>query len=579
LLPYMWPKKAPMLQFQVVLCVLLLVGLRVTNVFVPLYYKKVVDSLGSSQPVWPWKEVTVWIVLKLLQGGGMGQGLLNNARSLLWIKVQQFTTREIQVGLFKHLHGLSLRWHLGRKTGEVLRVMDRGTNSINSLLQYLVFSILPTMIDIIVAIVYFAVEFNIWFGLIILGTMASYLISTIAITEWRTKYRRMMNTADNEQRTRSVDSLLNAETVKYFSAEDWEAERYREAIVDYQTEEWKSSATLIALNIFQGFTMNGGFLGLGLYCSWLVSAGALTIGDFVLLGAYFSQLMGPLNWLGTLYRVIQESFVNMENMFDLMAEPVEVADPISPQPFPPPNQDVGDVDMTKGPEVVFDGVSFAYEEEKPVLQDVSFVVPAGTSTGVVGTSGSGKTTLAKLILRMYDVKEGAVKVAGVDVRAVAQSCLRRAVATVPQDIVLFNNSILFNIRYGKVDASQEEVEEASRAAGIHEAILNFPDKYDTVVGERGLKLSGGEKQRVGLARALLMEPTIMVLDEATSALDSSTEREIQRALEAASRGRTMLVVAHRLSTVVGCHQILVLEAGKVCAVAGNIDKADLHSGC
>ena len=442
----MWPKKAPMLQFQVILCILLLVGLRVTNVFVPIYYKNVVDSLDSGQSVWPWREVTVWIVLKLLQGGGMGQGLLNNARSLLWIKVQQFTTREIQVGLFKHLHGLSLRWHLGRKTGEVLRVMDRGTNSINSLMQYLVFSILPTIIDIIIAIIYFAVTFNIWFGLVILGTMAAYLISTIAITEWRTKYRRKMNTADNEQRTRSVDSLLNAETVKYFSAEDWEAERYREAIVDYQTEEFKSSASLVLLNILQGFTMNGGFLGLGLYCSWLVSAGTLTVGDFVLLGAYFSQLMGPLNWLGTLYRVIQESFVNMENMFDLMAEPVEVADPISPQPIPSSNQDVGDGNITKGPEVVFDGVSFAYEEEKPVLQDVSFVVPGGTSIGVVGTSGSGKTTLAKLILRMYDVSEGAVKVAGVDVRAVAQSCLRRAVAMVPQDIVLFNNTILFNIR-------------------------------------------------------------------------------------------------------------------------------------
>ena len=401
LLPFMWPKNSPLLQFQVVLCILLLIGLRVTNVFVPLYYKSVVDSLGSSKSVWPWKEVTVWVVLKLLQGGGMGQGLLNNARSLLWIQVQQFTTREIQVGLFKHLHGLSLRWHLGRKTGEVLRVMDRGTSSINGLMQYLVFSILPTIIDIIVAIVYFAVAFNIWFGVVILVTMAAYLISTIAITEWRTKYRRKMNTADNEQRTRSVDSLLNAETVKYFSAEEWECERYREAIVDYQTEEWKSSASLIMLNIFQGFTMNGGFLGLGLYCSWLVSNGSLTVGDFVLLGAYFSQLMGPLNWLGTLYRVIQESFVNMENMFDLMAEPVEVQDPILPLTFPPANPESQNVvDQTKGPEVVFDDVSFAYEENKPVLKNVSFIVPAGTSMGVVGTSGSGKTTLAKLILRL-----------------------------------------------------------------------------------------------------------------------------------------------------------------------------------
>jgi len=557
LLPYMWPKQAPLLQFQVLLCIGLVIALRVTNVFVPLYYKKIVDTMDSDIVSWPWANVTVWVMLKLLQGGGMGQGFLNNLRTLLWIKVQQYTSREIQVGLFSHLHSLSLRWHLGRKTGEVLRVMDRGTNSINSLLQYLVFSILPTLLDVVIAVVYFAVAFNIWFGLIIVVTMATYLVSTIFITEWRTKFRRNMNLADNNQRTRSVDSLLNAETVKYFSMEEWEAQRYKEAIVSYQNEEFKSSASLVFLNLFQGFVMNGGFFGLALYCSWLVSERTLSVGDFVLMGTYFSQLMGPLNWLGTLYRVIQESFIDMENMFKLLNEEVEVADsPLA-------------VELIKGspglnsPEIVFQDVCFSYDPEKPVLQDISFTIGAGTSTAVVGSSGSGKTTLAKLIVRMYDTTSGSIHVGGEDVRSLTQSSLREAIGVVPQDTVLFNDTIMYNIRYGRIEASDAEVEEAAKLADIHDTILEFPEKYETVVGERGLKLSGGEKQRVAIARTLLKNPSIMIFDEATSALDSVTERNIQRAIRAASEGRTSFVVAHRLSTVVACTQILVLEAGQI----------------
>jgi len=555
LLPYMWPTKSPLLQLRVLACLVLLVLLRVTNVFVPIYYKKIVNSFTNlDSTTWPWVQVLLWVMLKLLQGGGMGQGLLNNARSFLWIRVQQFTTLEIQVGLFKHLHSLSLRWHTSRKTGEVLRVMDRGTNSINSLMQYLVFSIFPTIADIFIAIIYFGVAFNIWFGVIILVTMVLYLGSTVLITEWRTKFRRKMNTADNEQRTTSVDSLLNAETVKYFAMEDWEVGRYKGTILKYQVEEWKANASLVLLNIFQGFVMNGGFLGIALYCAYMVSEKDLTVGDFVLLGTYFQQLMGPLNWLGTLYRVIQESFINMENMFDLMNEKVEVSDKLKALTYI--NEDVS-------PEINFDNVDFNYDPAKPVLKGVSFVIPSGTTTAVVGASGSGKTTIGKLMVRMYDVTGGDITFNGASVSDFTQSSLRKSIGVVPQDTVLFNDTIKYNIRYGRIEALDQEVEEAAKLADIHNSILGFPDGYDTVVGERGLKLSGGEKQRVALARSLLKHPAVMVYDEATSSLDSTTERNIQDAIIAASNRKTVLVIAHRLSTVVNSEQIIVLDQGEV----------------
>jgi len=556
LLPYMWPSNSPMLQLRVLACLLLLVMMRVTNVFVPIYYKNIVNSLSSLSPStsWPWLEVLLWVLLKLLQGGGMGQGLLNNMRSFLWIRVQQFTTLEIQVGLFKHLHSLSLRWHTSRKTGEVLRVMDRGTNSINSLMQYLVFSIFPTIADIVIAIVYFGVAFNVWFGVIILATMVMYLASTILITEWRTQFRRKMNTADNEQRTTSVDSLLNAETVKYFAMESWEVGRYKDTILKYQVEEWKANASLVLLNLFQGFVMNGGFLGIALYCAYLVSDRVLTVGDFVLLGTYFQQLMGPLNWLGTLYRVIQESFINMENMFDLMNEKVEVSDKDKALTF---------LKEEASPEIKFDNVEFSYDTAKPVLKGVSFSIPSGTTTAIVGASGSGKTTIGKLVVRMYDVVEGAITFNGVNVSDFTQASLRKSIGVVPQDTVLFNDTIRYNIRYGRMEATDLEVEEAAKLADIHTAILGFPDSYDTVVGERGLKLSGGEKQRVAIARTLLKQPGVMVYDEATSSLDSTTERNIQEAIIGASSRKTVLVIAHRLSTVVNSEQIVVMDQGEI----------------
>jgi len=544
---------------------LLIIAVRVINVWVPIYHKIIVDALSEEsiqqEKSWPWVEVLVWVGLKALQGGGIGTGVLGNLRTFLWIRVQQFTALEIQVGLFRHIHQLSLKWHMSRKTGEVLRVMDRGTSSINNLLQYLVFSIVPTFIDIGIAIIYFCVEFNYWFGLIIFLAMVLYLTGTVMITEWRTKFRREMNLKENDQRTKGLDSLLNAETVKYFSMEDWETERYRNAIELYQVEEWKTNASLTFLNMVQMIILNGALVALAVYCSYLVSEErVLTVGDFVLLGTYFMQLMTPLNYIGTLYRIIQESFVNMENMFDLMNEEMDVQDLPDCKPYKKTD---------RPPAVEFFSCDFHYTHCKPVLKNVSFKIEAGTTTALVGSSGSGKTTVAKLLIRMFDVKKGKITFGGEDVKSYSQASLRQAMGVVPQDTVLFNDTIKYNIMYGNMDATDAEVEEAAVLADIHDTILSFPDKYETMVGERGVKLSGGERQRVAIARTLIRKPSLMIFDEATSSLDSTTERHIQSAIERASKERTSLIVAHRLSTIVRAEQIVVMDQGEVIEVGNH----------
>ena len=362
--------------------------------------------------------------------------------------------------------------------------------------------------------------------------------------------------------TKGVDSLLNAETVKYFSMESWETQRYKKVITSYQVEEWKTVASLVVLNSVQFFLLNGALLALGLYCAWLVWEGELTVGDFVLMGSYFMQLMTPLNWIGTLYRIIQENFIDMENMFDLMNEEVEVKDLPGSKPYQK---------IQKSPEIEFKDVNFPHDETKPVLQDVSFTIPGGTTTALVGTSGSGKTTISKLVVRMFDVTSGKICFDGHNIQSFTKSSLRDCIGVVPQDTVLFNDTIKYNIKYGKMTATDEEVEDAAKLADIHETIMDFPAGYSTLVGERGLKLSGGEKQRVAIARTLLKDPSVMVFDEATSSLDSSTERTIQTALDRASRERTTLVVAHRLSTITRAEQILVLEQGRVVERGSHAD--------
>ncbi|XP_041806921.1 ATP-binding cassette sub-family B member 6, mitochondrial [Chelmon rostratus] len=554
LLPYIWPKGTTALQGLVLLCVGLLAAERLVNVLVPVYSKNIVNELSAGGD---WTSliatVCIYTLLKFLQGGGAGtSGFISNLRQFLWIKVQQFTSRGVQVCLFSHLHGLSLRWHLDRRTGDVLRSIDRGTSSINNLLSYILFSILPTICDIIIAIIYFVSYFNVWFGLIVFTCMVLYLTCTILITEWRTKYRREMNNQDNKAKSRAVDSLLNFETVKYYNAEEYEVRCFEEAILKYQHCEWKSSASLALLNQTQNIIIGSGLLAGSLLCAYLVSEGQFQVGDYVLFGTYIIQLYTPLNWFGTYYRLIQSAFVDMENMLALLIEQKEVQDA----------EDAQDLQLTAG-QVEFDRVCFSYIPGAEVLRDVTFTVEAGQTVALVGPSGSGKSSILRLLFRFYDPQRGSIRIDGQDISKVRQSSLRSYIGVVPQDTVLFNDTVGNNIRYSRVTASDQEVERAAVAADIHTRILELPQGYDTEVGERGLKLSGGEKQRVAIARTILKEPQIILLDEATSSLDTQTERNIQASLAEVCTNRTTIVVAHRLSTIVGADQILVVHNGQI----------------
>ncbi|XP_001364008.1 ATP-binding cassette sub-family B member 6 [Monodelphis domestica] len=564
---YLWPKGSPALQLVVLVCLALMGLERGLNVLVPVCYRDIVNELTERAP---WRSlawtVCTYVLLKFLQGGGTGStGFVSNLRTFLWIRVQQFTARQVELRLFTHLHGLALRWHLGRRTGEVLRIVDRGTASVTGLLSYLIFNILPTLADIIIGIIYFSMFFNAWFGLIIFICMTLYLTLTILVTEWRTKFRRDMNTQENATRARAVDSLLNFETVKYYNAESYEVERYREAIIKYQSLEWKSSASLVLLNQTQNLVIGLGLLAGSLLCAYFVSEQQLQVGDFVLFGTYIIQLYMPLNWFGTYYRMIQTNFIDMENMFDLLKEEAEVKD------IP----GAGPLQFKKG-FIEFENVHFSYTDGRETLQDISFAVMPGQTLALVGPSGAGKSTVLRLLFRFYNLSSGCIRIDGQDISQVTQSSLRSHIGVVPQDTVLFNDTIANNIRYGRVMASDSEVEAAARAAGIHEAILGFPEGYETQVGERGLKLSGGEKQRVAIARTILKAPDIVLLDEATSALDTSTERAIQASLAKVCALHTTIVVAHRLSTVVNADQILVLKDG--CIVERGRHEALLARG-
>ncbi len=549
LAPYLWPPGSPGLKLRVVVALGLLALAKITNVYVPFLYKQMVDILGGEA------AIAVVLPLSLMIGYGVLRVLsitFAELRDAVFAKVGQRAIREVALRTFRHLHQLALRFHLDRQTGGLSRAIERGTKGIDFLLTFMLFNILPTLFEIALVCVVLWALFSIWFALVTLVTIVTYIAYTMMVTEWRLQYRRRMNETDQEANTRAIDSLLNYETVKYFGNEEFEARRFDRALASYEDAAVRSKTTLSLLNVGQALIVGIGLTIVMIMAGNGVVSGAMTIGDFVLVNTYLIQLYIPLNFLGFVYREIKQSLIDMEAMFHIIDIPAEIEDA----------PDAPALVVTRG-EVAFEGVSFAYDDRRPILHDISFTVPAGRKVAIVGPSGAGKSTISRLLFRFYDAGEGAVTIDGQDLRDVTQSSVRAAIGVVPQDTVLFNDTVYYNIAYGRPEAGPAEIEEAARLAAIHDFIMSTPDGYQTMVGERGLKLSGGEKQRVAIARTILKGPRILLFDEATSALDTRTEREIQRALQKVSRDRTTLVIAHRLSTVVDADEILVLDHGRI----------------
>ncbi|HYE38365.1 MAG TPA: ABC transporter ATP-binding protein/permease [Ramlibacter sp.] len=548
LFPYLWEYK-----WRVVAALAFMVAAKLANVSVPLLLKELVDAMDT-------KPGDVSAVLVVPAGLLVGYGLLRlsttlftELRELVFAKATQGAARSIALETFRHLHALSLRFHLERQTGGMTRDIERGVRGIESLISYSLYSIVPTLIEVALVLGILAVRFDAWFAWITLAALAFYIVFTVTVTEWRTQFRREANEFDSAAHTKAVDSLLNYETVKYFNNEGFEANRYDQSLERLRRARLKSQSTLSLLNTGQQVIIAIGLVAMLWRATEGVAAGRMTLGDLVMINAFMIQLYIPLNFLGVLYREIKQSLTDLDKMFTLMEKEREVADKPGADPLR------GEADWT----VRFEHVHFAYEPTRPILHDVSFEIPAGKTVAVVGPSGSGKSTLARLLYRFYDVQQGRITIAGQDVRDVTQASVRQAIGIVPQDTVLFNDTVEYNIAYGRPGATRAEVEEAARAARIHAFIESTPRGYQTMVGERGLKLSGGEKQRVAIARTLLKNPPILIFDEATSALDSANERAIQAELKSAARNKTTLVIAHRLSTVVDAHEILVMELGRI----------------
>ncbi|MDR1969562.1 MAG: ABC transporter ATP-binding protein/permease [Burkholderiaceae bacterium] len=548
LLPYLWQYK-----WRVAAALGLVAGAKLANVGVPLLLKDLVDamSLKPGDPaallVVPMGLLLAYGLLRLLTT------VFTELRELVFAKATQGASRQIALQTFEHLHSLSLRFHLERQTGGMTRDIERGVRGIESLVSFSLYSIVPTLFEVALVLTILAVRFDSGFVWITGGALVLYITFTVQVTEWRTRFRRQANEADSSAHTHAVDSLLNYETVKYFGNESFEARRYGESLERLRRARLKSQSTLSMLNTGQQSIVAVALVVMLWRATQGVVDGRMTLGDLVMVNAFMIQLYIPLNFLGVVYREIKQSLTDLDRMFTLMERQREIAD----APGAPPLHTNGPVDIR------FDDVHFAYEPQRPILRGVSFDVPAGHTVAVVGPSGAGKSTLARLLFRFYDAQQGHILIAGQDSRAVTQDSVRRAIGIVPQDTVLFNDTIAYNIRYGRPDASDAQVEAAARAAHIHDFIASTPAGYQTLVGERGLKLSGGEKQRVAIARTLLKDPPILIFDEATSALDSRNERAIQAELGQAARGKTTLVIAHRLSTVVDAQQILVLEAGRI----------------
>jgi len=549
LLPYLWEYK-----WRVAAALAFMIGAKLANVGVPVLLKHLVDAM-SLKPGDPAAVLVVPMGLLLAYGLlRLSTSLFTELRELVFAKATQGAARSIALRTFEHLHSLSLRFHLERQTGGMTRDIERGVRGIESLISYSLYSIVPTFIEVALVLGILAVRFDAWFAWITLIALALYVVFTVSVTEWRTKFRREANEFDSAAHTRAIDSLLNYETVKYFNNEGFEANRYDESLEKLRRARLKSQTTLSMLNTGQQLIIAIGLVFMLWRATQGVVEGRMTLGDLVMINAFMIQLYIPLNFLGVLYREIKQSLTDLDKMFVLMEKEREVAD----QPGAPALQ-MGPGEAT----VRFEHVTFAYEPARVILHDVSFEIPAGKTVAVVGPSGSGKSTLARLLYRFYDVQQGRVSIAGQDLREVTQASVRRAIGIVPQDTVLFNDTVEYNIAYGRPGASRADVEEAARAARIHAFIEGTPRGYQTMVGERGLKLSGGEKQRVAIARTLLKNPPILIFDEATSALDSANERAIQAELKSAAQNKTTLLIAHRLSTVIDSHEILVMDAGRI----------------
>jgi ATP-binding cassette, subfamily B, heavy metal transporter len=547
LFPYLWVYK-----WRVIAAIICLVGAKMANVGVPLVLKKLIDALTISP-----NDPHALLVLPLGALAAYGAlrfatTLFTELREFLFARVTQRAVRTIALKVFRHLHALSLRFHLNRQTGGMTRDIERGTRGVNSLVSFSLFSILPTLVEITLVLGYLALHYDIWFTIITAVALVVYIGFTVSVTEWRTHFRRTMNDLDSKANTRAIDSLINYETVKYFSNEDYEADRYDQGLQKYEQAAVRSQTSLSLLNTGQSLIIATAVT----LILWRATQGVIdktmTLGDLVLVNSFMIQLYVPLNFLGVIYREIKQSLADMERLFALLEQNREVADTPGAKPL-----------QTQAARVAFSHVDFSYETKRQILHDVDFTIPSGTTTAVVGHSGSGKSTLARLLFRFYDLNSGSITIDGQDIRDVTQESLREHIGIVPQDTVLFNDTIEYNIAYGRPGASRDDIVAAARAASIHEFIESLPDGYATMVGERGLKLSGGEKQRVAIARTLLKNPAILIFDEATSALDSKAEQAIQAQLKEIAKTRTTLVIAHRLSTVADAQQIIVLDHGRI----------------
>lgn len=551
--PYLWPKEMPWVKYRVVFALAALVVAKLVAVAGPFAYKAAVDALGGDAPSPAWAlglgAVGLTVAYGVARAGNVG---FQQLRDVIFARVGQRALRMIAIETFRHIHALSMRFHITRRTGGLSRIIERGVKGVDFLLRFLLFSIGPLILELLLTGIILATVFDISYLAVLIVTIALYVWFTFKVTEWRVKIRRQMNDQDTDANQKAVDSLLNFETVKYFNAEEREAQRYDRAMAGYEEAAIKTNYSLGFLNFGQSLIITTGLVIVMIMAALGVERGDLTVGDFVMVNAFMIQITMPLNFLGTVYREIRQALVDMGELFTLLEQPADVHDAADAQ----------ELKVSRG-KVEFRAIDFSYESTRAILHGVDFTLEAGQSVALVGPSGSGKSTIGRLLFRFYDPQKGQIVIDGQDVAKVTQSSLHDAIGVVPQDTVLFNDTVFYNIAYGRPNATRAEVEAAAKSAKIHDFIESLPEGYETIVGERGLKLSGGEKQRVGIARTLLKDPPILLLDEATSALDTETEREIQGQLRALGQGRSVIMIAHRLSTVVDADLIMVLEKGVV----------------